>query len=99
MVVPLPVIPHGGPLGGEGGVLHGDKEFSLRHLGSREQKLHRVDRFPHVAAAGGRDVVQYALLTFHPGLEPLLHDADGPLHGGAHLRSGDRLEFKDGGAA
>ena len=100
VVVPVPVIPHGGPLGHRSGVLQGDGSTSVpaarAALSSSSTAFMALRTSPPQA---GGDVLR------HPGLAAALSApsrcsmmAEAPLHGGQHVLGGHRLELKHGGA-
>ena len=99
MVVPRPVVPHGGALGGGLGVGQGDCQHIPPPAGGVEEQLYGVHGLAHVSSAGGGDVVHHPRLAVRLGLQPLPHEADAPLDGRAHILGRQGLELKDTGPA
>ena len=99
MVVPLPVIVHGGLLAHGLRVGQGDADAPVRGGAGGEQHLHRVDGLPHVAAAGAGDVGQGGLVGLHLHMKLPRHIVHRPIYRLPHRCRGQTLELKDGGTA
>ena len=95
--VPLPVVAHGGFLGGSLRVRQGDFQKPFPAPGGACQKLQGVHGLPDVPAAGGGDMLLHPLLTVDRRTQPAFQDGQPPLDGGQSFLGGDLLELEHGG--
>ena len=97
VVVPLPVVAHGGFLGRRLGVLQGNHQLSPLPPGGGGEQLQGVHGLADVPAAGGGDVLPHPVLQHQGPAQPLIEQVHPPVNGGEGVLGGDLLELKHRG--
>ena len=99
MVIPRPVVAHGGALGHQSCVFQTDNQFTPLPGGGIHQQFNRIHCLAYVAAAGTRDGLPHSILKFRHPSQTFCHDRHPSVDGGQHLPRFHRLELKDCRAA